>query len=774
MGKTIQRYKYLQFKFYYDDTYNPSIKYMYIGLEDDEGKQTGKYLTQDIVTINNSLSNKKWITVNVDVSQLVRDSDIDLSKLKYIKFNYDYSRNFYLDDFKFIPSAEVTEPTGFVTKQHEIADYGSVKSGTLMYPDNAVYTISSDKSSTTNIMGDDGKFVLANGETATFSDQFRRGSYIALSEDVDTEVFDTSWTMYENGEPVTTNNKEGDTVDLTSATTNLTNQHGSTIKDGRKEKYKKGLEDGQQRNNDGLTIGDKKTVGYPGVDSKEDSSAWAKKNGDANTEDANTIVFRSYSDPDNSTIATKLKVKYTNKVKTGTITIKKKQAAVSDELNGEYTFKVKFFNVAGMNLEGTNPIEMTCYINKKDANGEFKPIVINGIPAGTQYTISEISASDGAVFDSVDVSSGDSLGERYKPTVIYDDTNKLTVVSGAVKADAAAQTEFIFTNKLKPVINIGLTKKWKNVSGVTIPDSINIQLQRRVNEKDNWEPVEYATPGQTAADYRTLGKNIYEPNKTEWTCSFTGLDRYANGDDGEVDKNKPYKYRIVEVTVADGKVEKVIENSEYLNDLFKVSYTDAISAPSEENGSSITKNYTITNTYSPLTNIKITKVDATDKSKMLNGVKFKLERLLLDNTSGGDSFKVDNSFVAKTATTAHGIAEFKDLEDGTYRLTETETVKGYNLLKDPITIKINRNKADGTTVDGQPYDFTTDKNTIELQISNRMKFLLPKTGGYGAMLFILCGMALATLCCLIFFLINLRKEVQYSRHKRQRRNAIGK
>ena len=774
VGKTIQRYKYLQFKFYYDDTYNPSIKYMYIGLEDDEGKQTGKYLTQDIVTINNSLSNKKWITVNVDVSQLVRDSDIDLSKLKYIKFNYDYSRNFYLDDFKFIPSAEVTEPTGFVTKQHEIADYGSVKSGTLMYPDNAVYTISSDKSSTTNIMGDDGKFVLANGETATFSDQFRRGSYIALSEDVDTEVFDTSWTMYENGEPVTTNNKEGDTVDLTSATTNLTNQHGSTIKDGRKEKYKKGLEDGQQRNNDGLTIGDKKTVGYPGVDSKEDSSAWAKKNGDANTEDANTIVFRSYSDPDNSTIATKLKVKYTNKVKTGTITIKKKQAAVSDELNGEYTFKVKFFNVAGMNLEGTNPIEMTCYINKKDANGEFKPIVINGIPAGTQYTISEISASDGAVFDSVDVSSGDSLGERYKPTVIYDDTNKLTVVSGAVKADAAAQTEFIFTNKLKPVINIELTKKWKNVSGVTIPDSINIQLQRRVNEKDNWEPVEYATPGQTAADYRTLGKNIYEPNKTEWTCSFTGLDRYANGDDGEVDKNKPYKYRIVEVTVADGKVEKVIENSEYLNDLFKVSYTDAISAPSEENGSSITKNYTITNTYSPLTNIKITKVDATDKSKMLNGVKFKLERLLQDNTSGGDSFKVDNSFVAKTATTAHGIAEFKDLEDGTYRLTETETVKGYNLLKDPITIKINRNKADGTTVDGQPYDFTTDKNTIELQISNRMKFLLPKTGGYGAMLFILCGMALATLCCLIFFLINLRKEVQYSRHKRQRRNAIGK
>lgn len=769
-----QRYKYLQFKFYYDDTYNPSTKYMYIGLEDNNGIQTGKYLTQDIVTINNSLSNKKWITVNVDVSQLVGDSNIDLSKLKYIKFNYDYSRNFYLDDFKFIPSSEVTEPTGFVTKQYDIADYGSVKSGTLMYPENAVYTISSDKSSTTNIMDDDGKFVLANGETATFSDQFRRGSYIALSEDVDTEVFETSWTMYENDEPVTTVNKVGNKVDFTSATTNLTNQHGSTIKDGRKEKYKRGSEDGHQKNNDGLPISDGKTVGYPGVGSVEGSSAWAKKNGNANTEDANTIVFRSYSDPDNSTIATKLKVKYTNKVKTGTITIQKKKADVSDDLNGKYTFKVKFFNVAGMNLEGTNPIERTFDIDKKDANGEFEPIVIKGIPAGTQYTISEISADDGAVLESVDTSSGDSLGERYKPKVIYDDTTKLTVVSGAVKADAAEQTKFIFTNKLKPVINIELTKKWNNVSGVTIPDSINIQLQRRVNEDDKWEAVKYATPGQTAANYRTLGKDKYDPNKPEWTCSFTGLDRYANGDDGNVDKNKPYKYRIVEVTVADGKVEKVIENSEYLNDLFKVTYTDAISAPSEETESSITKKYTITNTYSPLTNIKITKVDATDKSKRLNGVKFKLERLLSDSTSGGDSFKVDNSFVAKTATTAQGIAEFKDLEDGTYRLTEIETVKGYNLLKDPITIKINRNKADGTTVDGQPYDFTTDKNTIELQISNRMKFLLPITGGYGAMLFILCGMALATLCCLIFFLINLRKEVQYSRLKRQRRNAIGK
>lgn len=786
-GSAKDRYKYLQFKFYYDYKDNPSTQFMYIGLEDSDGKQAGNYLTNDVATANSSLTNKKWITVNVEIDKLIGSSQIDLSKIRYIRFNYDYSRDFYLDDFKFIPSSEVTNPTGFVTKQYEIADYGSVESGTLMYPENAVYTISSDRSSTTNILGDDGVFVLANGETATFTDQFRRGSYIAVSEDVDTEVFEPSWTMYENGEPVTAVNSEGTTVDLSSVTANLTNQSGSTIKDGRKEKYETGAEDGHQINNDGLDITNArssgKTIGYPGTNSVVDSSAWARKNGNVNTYDENTIVFRSYSDPDNSTTSTRLKVKYTNKVKTGTITIQKQKAAVSDDLSGTYTFKVKFFNVAGMGLEGTTPIEKEYHV-KKNTSGTFDPIVISGIPAGTQYTISEISATDGAVLEGVDVSSGDGLEEKYRPTDTYNEETKLTEVSGTVKADAAEQTKFIFTNKLNPVVNIDLTKKWENVSGVTMPDSINIQLQRRVNDSDEWAAVPYATPGQTAADYITLKKDPYNPDKTEWTFSFTGLDRYANDTNGKVDNTKPYMYRIVEVTVADGFV-KVIDNNEYLNDLFKVTYTDAISAPSTEVGSSITKNYTITNTYSPLTNIKITKVDATDTTKRLNGVEFKLERLLPDSTSstGGDSFKVDPEFTAITVTTggtdgsvgtAQGIAEFKDLKDGTYRLTETKAVQGYNLLKDPITIKIYRNNI--TTVDGQSYDFTkaTDKNTIELQISNRIKFLLPKTGGYGAMLFILCGMALATLGCLIFFLITLRKEVQYSRLKRQRRKAIGK
>lgn len=100
------------------------------------------------------------------------------------------------------------------------------------------------------------------------------------------------------------------------------------------------------------------------------------------------------------------------------------------------------------------------------------------------------------MLESVDVSSGSELEEKYRPTDTYNEETKLTEVSGTVKADAAKQTRFIFTNKLNPVVNIDLTKKWENVSGVTMPDSINIQLQRRVNDSDEWAAVPYATPGR--------------------------------------------------------------------------------------------------------------------------------------------------------------------------------------------------------------------------------------------------------------------------------------
>lgn len=741
---------FLQFKMYYDYPDIPGLTSTYLELEDASENKINGYLSGKTYG-NSSLVHNKWNTIQVDLSKLQGDKPFDYSKIKNIKFNYNFARDIYLDDFKFIPSVVAATKTGFVTQQEDIPDYGSATSGTLKYPKGAQYTLSkNDGSSKLYRIGSDGKFALADGETATFSDQFRRGSYIAVSEDVDSSVFDTTWTLYENGQAVS-KMETGETVENENPNPpSVQNVKSNTIRDGRKEVYRRG-------SNGNVEIPNK---GYP-------STGYAKNQDSEKT--VNTIVFRSYADPNNQTTMTKLKATFVNKVKTGKIEIRKEAAKGSGELNGTSTFRVEFSNVAGLSLEPQKIVKE--YTIK--AGGS---VTINGIPAGTDYRISENESKDGSTLESVIVKNNNKFDAGYDPVtkvvagkvIASSDMTGTGIKNPEISSDATIIT---FKNTLKPTINLNLTKEWKNTNNITLPDSIKIQLQRSSNDGKSWETVEYDGKNKTIT--------LFPEYDGKWSYSFKDLDQYV---DYTANSMVPYIYRVVEVSEADGN-ETEIKNGGYLNDKYKVTYSDNVDCSdiSTENPESKTQSFTITNTYSPKTNIKITKVDATDTSKILNGVEFKLEKLMLDNThTGGDSFKVDPDFEAITVTTGGsvrtepGIAEFKNLKDGTYRLTETKAKAGYSLLKNPITIKINRNKADGTTVDGQPYDFTTDKNTIELQISNRMKFLLPKTGGYGAMLFILCGMALATLCCLIFFLINLRKEVQYSRHKSQRRNAIGK
>lgn len=734
---------FLQFKMYYDYQDIPGLTSTYLELEDSLGRKIGGYLSGKTYG-NSSLVQKKWNTIQVDLSKLKGDKTFDYSKIKNIKFNYNFERDIYLDDFIFIPSVVAAAKTGFVTQQQDIPDYGSATSGTLKYPEGAQYTLSKkDGSSKLYRIDSDGKFALADGETATFSDQFRRGSYIAVSEDVNSSVFDTTWTLYENGQAVSTMEK-GTTVENEDPIPLVKNVESNTIRDGRKEVYRLGS------NGNGVEIPNR---GYL-------FTGYAKNQDSGKTENKNTIVFRSYADPNNQTTMTKLKATFVNKVKTGKIEIWKKAAEGSDKLTGDYTFHVEFSNVADLSLESKK-------IVKDYTIKAGQSVTIEGIPAGTDYRISELNSEDGSTLESVIVKNNNSFDAGYDPVT--------KVVSGKVIASSDMKgagiknpdtsldaTIITFNNTLKPTINLNLKKVWINTDDITLPDSIKIRLQRSKDKGTTWETVKYDGTNETIT--------LYKGYDRQWSYPFKDLDQYENY---KANPKVPYIYRVVEVSGEDGS-ETVIENGGYLNDKYKVTYSENVDCSdiSTEIPESKTKSFTITNTYSPKTNIKITKQDASNK-KPLNGVEFKLEKMK-ENTSTGD-LVVDESFNFQSVTTGDsgstlGIAEFKDLEDGTYRLTETKTVAGYNLLKDPITIKIDRKGR--TTVNDEACE--VKDNAIYLTISNRMKFLLPKTGGYGAMLFILCGMALATLCCLIFFLINLRKEVQYSRHKRQRRNAIGK
>lgn len=719
---------FLQFKMYYDYPDIPGLTSTYLELEDDDGNTIGGYLSGKTYG-NSSLVQKKWNTIQVDLSKLQGDKKFNYSKIKNIKFNYNFARDIYLDDFIFIPSVVAAAKTGFVTQQQDIPDYGSATSGTLEYPEGAQYTLSkNDGSSKLYRIGSDGMFALADGETATFSDQFRRGSYIAVSEDVNSSVFDTTWTLYENGQAVSTMGT-GTTVENEGSIPSVKNVTSDTIRDGRKEVYKSGSNGNVEISNSG----------YP-------STGYAK-NQDGKTNNENTIVFRSYVAPDNQTTMTKLKATFVNKVKTGKIEIRKETAEGSNTLKGDYTFRVEFSNVAELSLESKK-------IVKEYKIKAGKSVTIDGIPAGTDYRISEIESTDGSTLESVIVKNNNTFDAGYDPVtkvvagkvIASSDMKGKGIANQDTSTDATIIT---FKNTLKPTINLNLTKEWKNVNNITLPKSIKIQLQRSKDKGTTWEKVKYDGKNETI----TLSQGY----DGKWSYSFKDLDQYVNY---RAEQKVPYIYRVVEVSGDDGS-ETVIESGGYLNDKYKVAYSENVDCSEITKGTSEskTKSFTITNTYSPKTNIKITKQDASTKEP-LNGAEFKLEKMKKDTSTG--KLVVDNSFKARTVTTEGkdassnplGIAEFKDLTDGTYRLTETKAAENHSLLKDPVIIVINR--SDKCLIDNEVCEVVD--NTISITISNQARFDLPATGGYGRYIVILGGIALAGVGLFMYRLQKRRKE----------------
>ena len=597
----------------------------------------------------------------------------------------------------------------------------------------AQYTSTED--SDTQLVDEDGRFVLEAGETVTFSDQFRRGSYISLKEDLNPKLYDTKWTVYENGQAVKSM-KEGNSVTLPSTIPSLIGQVGSGPNDGRTEKIR--TNDDQTNNN------------YKGT----------KPEGD-------TIVFRSYKNPDEkSSTLTKLKVKYVNTVKTGGLTIQKEAADdEEDKIKGIYTFKVTFSNVGGEGLEDGDIIrEYT--INMNDPENPEHICTITGIPVGTRYTIEEVKPKDGSRLQSVTVPAGCDSAQVF---------NNNTMVEGVIVASEDPELTAIFTNTQRKLINIEFDKLWRDADDKELknqPEAIYIQLQRRLegstNDKD-WKPVKY--PADNTLDYVTIkrGENV-------WQFTFSGLDQYQINTDN---KHINYEYRIVEGTVTG-----TGENSKFApangtitikgNTYVVTAKAEAKSETSSEtnsagsstgNTATVTPDGTITggsgkivltNTLqNPKFALDIIKKDAEkgeNKNDVpLSGVEFKLEKLV-ETTEG--KTQVDTTYTGTTNDNGKITPNpFTDLEPGTYRLTETKAHPGYNLLAQPIKIQFTQ---DGTcSIDGQlipDKELTNSGNTytMTLTVLNRKTPELPHTGADAPSLWLLIGLPLAVAGLLIF------------------------
>lgn len=733
----ISNMQYLKFKFYYDYDDTPSLSNMYLQLEDSSGNTAG---CLDKETLSGrtygtvSVASKKWITVKLDLTKL---SGIKgFGNLKKIRFGYNYPRDIYLKNFIFRPTAELTASTGFATKQYDIADYGSAKSGNLENPKGAVYT-SSAKSGAYAIE-DDGSFVLRDKETITFKDQFRRGSYIYLKEKVDPNLFDTTWTMFENGQAVTSMGAGSTVTNGSVSSLNKLTGRGLSVNDGRIESRITGTD------TEGKTIEN----AYNGTKPSED-----------------TFVFRSYVNPDDTTTLTKLKAVFYNRVKTGSLKLTKSPAysPADDSLTGTYTFKITFTNVGGAGLE-TAPIVQMVQLKLNETKE------ITGIPIGTFFTIEEITPTDGSTLDSILLKlNGVQVPQKVGTTVLQG------YIKPANTTGEESQAEVVFKNTKKPKVNLSVEKFWKTAAGETytgkLPDEIYVQLQRRSPDKAVWEAVKYNNSSYTELTYNSYTR--------KWETSFKNLDKFVDYTKSQSPQDA-WQYRIVEVTLtkdADGKVTKVtpVENGGCIEftdaGMFKVSYDYAntnsdsgISIGEDNNGSA-----TITNTYQPpKTNIQILKIKAGtagDNPEKLAGAEFKLEKLTVDGT-------IDSAFTAQTVTTGKeneelGVAKFENLEDGTYQITETKAPEGYNpetkaperynLLKSPIKVVINR-RENFITVDGENSIRFLKKNTLTIQVANQAKFQLPATGSWSRLILGFTGAIIAGTAVIMYLLLQKRRK----------------
>lgn len=113
--------------------------------------------------------------------------------------------------------------------------------------------------------------------------------------------------------------------------------------------------------------------------------------------------------------------------------------------------------------------------------------------------------------------------------------------------------------------------------------------------------------------------------------------------------------------------------------------------------------------------------------KKLKGVTFKIEKITGDNKE-----------LIKSATTGdEGEVLFDDLAPGDYEITETKTLKGYTLLKDPIKVTLpltmTKERAEELKADTSKAVYDSEKKlyyfySVSYKVDNDAGFEVPHTG----------------------------------------------
>lgn len=284
---------------------------------------------------------------------------------------------------------------------------------------------------------------------------------------------------------------------------------------------------------------------------------------------------------------------------------------------------------------------------------------------------------------------------------------------------------------------------------VTVPENIaNLKTFVVTDTPENLEFVQGDTahPFAVTCGNDTISTDAYKVTKNaksgfDLTFTATSLANYK-GQKIVID----YYAKLLDTAKSDTTGNRNMVSLKYTNKI------DANGKPVEGSEKEIQDNVVV---YS--FGIKVKKTDGS--GNLLDGVEFDLYRVDEKGEANLSDFGWKDSDVkltkvnATSLVTDKGMIEVNGLADGTYYLVETKTLKDYNLLSKAVEVNLDITYTakweeqgkyeDGKLIHHSTTNFTEkfangdedDPMSLTTTVINRKGFTLPRTGGFGTLLF---------------------------------------
>jgi len=426
---------------------------------------------------------------------------------------------------------------------------------------------------------------------------------------------------------------------------------------------------------------------------------------------------------------------FTNIPKTFSLEVKKRLAPDDENASDSFKFKLALTNIFGIeeiNADSNTYANIDIIVNgtkqKLGRDAEFtlqrnQSAVIEGIPYGTSYTITETVEADSNYAPKDNDNASGTVGQDDNGTPTNEDN--LEVVTNTRK-----------TGELK------LEKKLENndetKSGINDSSLFTFKVALTNNEvdlNDYKDGFKYKTASMTDAAAAVEGSTVVSYDKT--SATFTAQ---VSVNEPVILSGLPYgtTYSVSEESVSD-------------------EWTSAVVLT----GTTIGKEsslVTVTNTYNPkpkFGSLKVSKnvLGANGSEDIPEEMKQQKFTFTVTLFSGADA-------VNGTFTTSTGSIEFKD-GSATFTLSDDESLVISNIPVDTAyTVKETVNAEYDTTFEGADNGTIEENVTAEVKFTNTKKFIpytLPESGFDDTRMYFVFALSGMMLCGLAYFFVNRKK-----------------